>query len=95
MKIKIPAKVVEACDICKRDCSFIPLEKCMVCDADYCHTCEAIICGCIHQPNVCKVCANSDSKRGQRVRAVIEKFTTPLLAVLKKRDTALRRIGRV
>jgi UDP-2,3-diacylglucosamine pyrophosphatase LpxH len=84
MKIKIPAKTVEACDVCKRESSW--LTKCKVCARDYCHTCEAIICGCVHQPDICKECADKE-----KVRAVVEKFVKPISALLKKRDTAMRR----
>lgn len=85
MKIKVPSKTVEACDICGRQNSL--LDECEVCKREYCFTCEAIICGCVHQPDVCRECAESD-----KVRAVILRFVKPLVDVLKKRTAALRRV---
>lgn len=87
MKIKIPARTVEACDICSNEKPSSLLTKCLVCGKVYCHMCEAIICGCIHQPDVCKTCGAFDS-----VRAIVNRFVNPLQALLLKRDAALRRV---
>ena len=84
MKIKVPSKTVEACDICERPVGGGLLTKCVVCGKEYCSTCEAIMCGCIHQPDVCKKCADHDA-----VKATVDKFAGPLMAVLKQRNAAL------
>lgn len=87
MKIKIPSKTVDACDICGRESSF--LTKCVVCGKDYCNTCEAIICGCIHHPDLCKEC-----RRCPEVEGVVDRFVKPLLAILHRRNKALRSLRR-
>lgn len=88
MKIKIPAKEIEACDICGRDGNGC-LTTCVVCGKRYCfRICEAIMVGCVHQPNVCKECG-----RNEKVEAVVEQYAKPLWALLKKRDAAMKRAG--
>lgn len=87
MKIKIPSKTVEACDLCRRET--VCLNKCVVCGRDYCHTCEAIIMGCVHRVNACKECADDCVSTGEKIRALVRDFATPLDALLKKRDKAL------
>ena len=84
MKIKVPTKEIEVCDICQRETG--TLTKCVRCGVDYCHICEAILWGCIHRPDLCRKCADIDS-----VVAVIKKYTQPLRTVLRARDAALRR----
>ncbi len=86
MKITIPQKQVEACDICERPVGGSMLTTCVVCGKEYCHLCEAIVAGCVHQPDVCKRCAESDS-----VRATVHRFSPKISRVLKARDRALRR----
>lgn len=86
MKIKLAAKTVEACDICERQYAGSLLTKCIICKKEYCHCCEAIMCGCIHQPQICKKCGDNE-----KVRATVDRFADPIVAVLRKRDTALRR----
>jgi len=87
MKIKIPAKTVDACDICERPSSIGLLDTCVVCRRKYCHTCEAIMAGCIHQPDVCKTCGALP-----KARETVERFAYPLLDVLKQRDKALSKL---
>lgn len=84
MKIKVPSKTVEACDICERQCAGSLLTKCVICGKEYCHICEAIMCGCIHQPDVCKKCAAHDA-----VKATVERFAPLLTGLLKRRNKAL------
>lgn len=85
MKIRVPSKTVEACDICRRESQC--LTACVRCGKDYCHICEAIIMGCIHQPDLCKLC-----KDVAGVVTAIMKFSQPLRALLKKRDAAAKRV---
>lgn len=82
MKIKVPAKVVEVCDICTRQAPFFTV--CVVCQKRYCSTCEAIIGGCVHQPEVCKKCAEDEL-----VTAAVKRFVKPLVDILDRRDKAL------
>lgn len=84
MIVTIPSKTVVVCDFCKRTSPVF--DKCVRCNRLYCHTCEAIMCGCIHQPMICKDCGDKPS-----VVKVVERFAAPLKALLKKRDAALRR----
>lgn len=86
---KIPAKTVEVCDLCSHQAPAGCLTKCVICQKDYCHTCEAIMCGCIHQPQICKKCAGND-----KVIELVGKFAHPLLLVLNKRDKGLIRLRR-
>lgn len=88
MKIKVPAKTVEACDICKRECTGSLLTECVVCGKEYCHTCEAIMSGCIHQPDVCKRCAENKA-----VQAAVKTFAPSLVRALKARDVVLAGLG--
>jgi hypothetical protein len=84
MKIKVPSKTVEVCDICQRQTGGV-LTKCVVCYKEYCHLCEAIMAGCVHQPDVCKECAEHP-----KVKAVVERYAPLLVKLLKQRDRALK-----
>ena len=87
MKITVPSKQAEACDTCGRvmSCHGL-LTKCVVCERDYCHTCEAIMYGCMVQPSVCKECAKIEG-----VRNTVAKFAPLLVKLLTQRDKALRK----
>lgn len=85
MKIKVPAKEVEACDICSRTSSTGLLTKCVVCGKEYCCVCEAIMPGCVHQPDICRQCGSLP-----KVRAFIERYAPLIGDVLKKRNASLR-----
>lgn len=85
MKIKIPAKTVEACDICQHEGCF--LRRCLVCQREFCLTCQAIMAGCMIQPKVCKECDDRDD-----VRAVVERYSHDFVKTYKLRDKALGRL---
>ncbi len=87
MKITVPSKEAEACDICEHTMSSRGLlTKCVVCSRDYCHICEAIMCGCMVQPQVCRKCAEIEG-----VKLVVQDFAVPITALLKQRDKAMRK----
>ena len=86
MKIKVPSKTVEVCDRCRGERSAGLLTKCVACGREYCGTCEAIICGCIHQPDICQDCGETEE-----VRAVVMRYAPRLRAMLKQRDAAMRK----
>ncbi len=86
MKLKIPAKTIEVCDVCQRENSSW-LTDCTVCVKKYCLLCRAIIAGCVHEVDICKRCGDLDE-----VREVVDKFVKPLLKVLDERSKALKRI---
>lgn len=87
MRVKIPSKTVEGCDICERPVGETLLTTCVICKKRYCNTCEAIVAGCIHQPDICKECARIDC-----VRETIERFAPKLTKLLNWRDTAMKRL---
>lgn len=58
MKITIPEKEIEICDVCQRESS-LRLDTCLFCGGRYCYTCRAIICGCVHEVDVCRKCDNN------------------------------------
>lgn len=87
MKIKVPSKTVEACDICKRETAV--LTACLVCGKEHCWICRAIMAGCIVQPDVCKECGDMEA-----VIKIVDRFTKPLAATVVKRRQALRRLNR-
>lgn len=87
MKIKVPSKTVEVCDVCSREVSGCLLTRCLVCTREFCYICRGIICGCIHEVDVCKNCDDDE-----RVRGVVSKFAKPLSQILKKRDAALSKL---
>lgn len=87
MKKRIPGKIIEVCDICERETAGCVLVRCIVCRKQYCITCEAIMVGCVHKPELCRECGRLD-----KVKAVIDRFVKPLLAVLDRRDKALARL---
>lgn len=84
VNVKVPSKTIEVCDFCRRESSV--LNECACCGRDYCTICEAIICGCVDQPQVCKQCG-----KNEEVVKVVLRFAKPILAVLQKRQTALKR----
>lgn len=85
MKIRIPSTEVEACDVCERRVGNGILEQCVCCGKEYCHICEAIMLGCMHQPEICKLCAKKDS-----VTKVVDRFAIEIRNVLERRDKAMK-----
>lgn len=86
MKIKKPAEMVEVCDFCEREKSY--LTQCIVCKKEYCLLCRICIAGCIHSPDVCEECA-----KDERVRDIIvDKYAPRLQIIIKQRDEELRGI---
>lgn len=83
MKTQVPAHEVEVCDICY--CAGL-LETCKACGCRYCLMCDALVAGCIHSMDVCKNCGESAV-----VQEIARKYAPQILAVLKKRDSELRK----
>lgn len=84
MKVTVPAKEIELCDVCHRDSSW--LVTCLFCGNRYCLTCEAIISGCIHKVRVCRKCGENET-----VLAIVEKHAPLIRSVLEARDIELRK----
>lgn len=84
MKITIPAKVKEVCDICHGD-GF--LQTCLTCKGRYCLTCDAIMAGCVHEVDVCRKCSDR-----QDVQILVKRWAPRISAVIKKRDNQLRHL---
>lgn len=85
MKIKIPSKTVEACDICHRETKC--LDKCLLCGKEYCYVCEPYLPGCRIKPNVCKNCDDRDD-----VKRVVAKYAKEFTRIDKLREQALARL---
>ena len=83
MKKRIPSKVIEVCDLCQRATAV--LTKCESCDRTYCFLCEAIICGCIVKPDICKTCGGNDA-----ILAVVEKYAKPLARIVAQRSVGIK-----
>lgn len=81
MKITIPSKETEVCDICGRD-SY--LQTCKACGGRYCLTCDSIITGCVHKLDVCRKCGKTEA-----VMAIAEKYAPRFVRVIKARDEEL------
>ena len=84
MKTTIPERVVELCDICKREGH---LMTCKACGKMYCFMCDAIVTGCIHKMDICLKCGSDE-----RVNAIAEKYAPLILSVLKNRDKELLKL---
>ncbi len=89
MKVKIPSKTVEVCDLCRREIPSGCWSKCIICKKEYCRTCEAIIGGCIHQPKLCRECSKRDA-----VYDVVQRFASRIQRVLDDRDAAMVKAGK-
>lgn len=87
MKITIPSKETEVCDRCRREGY---LQSCIVCGDKFCLTCEGIICGCVHETDVCKKCENEPA-----VLAVVKKYVPRFMRVVKARDAEFETAGRL
>lgn len=87
MKITVPEKEVEVCDICQREGC---LQTCIHCDGRYCLTCNGIMPGCIHKVDVCRKCGKNGI-----VQAIVEKHVPAITAVLNTRDTEIIEAGQV
>lgn len=85
MKIKIPSKEVEACDVCRRPDTY--LQTCTSCGGRFCLTCDAVIAGCVHGPTICRRCSENP-----RVLEVVMKYVPALVEVLKKREKELAKL---
>jgi hypothetical protein len=87
MKKKVPAKTVDVCDVCHRESGFI--ETCIVCGGEYCISCRAIMCGCVHEVDACLDCGKLPI-----VQDVVERYVPRLMKVLNLREEALKRLGK-
>ena len=85
MKIKIPAKTVEACDLCKNETS--ALETCTVCGKQFCYMCHPYLPGCMIQPHVCKECDDRED-----VKKLVERYSHDFVKIFKLREKALARL---
>lgn len=83
MKVERPSETVDACDLCHRQ--KIYLKKCIVCGKDYCLSCEAIMSGCMHQPDVCEGCG-----REKNVIQVVVKYAKEISDTVSRRDEKLK-----
>lgn len=88
MRVKVPAKTVEVCDICGRQTTI--LEKCIVCKKDYCVVCVAYLPGCYIAPDVCKKCDD----RPDVVKAVA-RYSAAFAKLYKLRDLALKKLKKL
>ena len=88
MKVKVPSKTVEVCDRCKRARDGGLLTVCVMCGREYCYACEAIMCGCVHQPDLCRDCGETDA-----AKAVVEKYAKRLARIVRQRVDALKAIA--
>lgn len=85
MKIKIPAKTVEACDICKDTTSI--LTTCLVCGKEYCLRCQSYLPGCMIRPDVCKGCDDRED-----VKKIVARYSIDFVRICKLRTKALTRL---
>lgn len=85
MKIKVPSKTVEACDICQRETGV--LTTCTICGKQYCFICEPYLPGCMMKPHVCKKC---DDRKD--VQDVVKRYSKDFVRIFKLREKALARL---
>jgi len=83
MGVRKVVKQMTVCDLCGRECA-CP-SQCDVCERDYCSVCEAIIAGCVHQPDVCRDCGNRKD-----VNQIVDKAAESLSLIVKERYLGLR-----
>jgi hypothetical protein len=84
-KVKVPAKVVDVCDLCRRETR--ALTECDVCGRSYCLTCDAIVMGCMIQLRACRDCGKRDD-----VKAVVERYAKKFRPIYRQRTAALKRL---
>lgn len=87
MKVEIPSKFVNACDICQNQNLY--LKKCIVCGKEYCFICEAVIPGCMHPPDICKDCG-----KDEKVQFVVHKYAKNIFDIVNYRDQELINYGK-
>ena len=85
MKIKIPSKTVEVCDLCQRETGV--LTKCVICGKQYCYMCHPYLPGCMIEPHVCKKC---DDRKD--VQKVVQRYSHDFVKIFKLREKALDRL---
>lgn len=75
--------VVSACDICEQETAGWALTKCERCGAEYCRSCDGVLPGCVHHPEVCKRCE-------QVVAGIVAAYGKQLAAIVRKRSRAIK-----
>jgi len=88
MKIKIPSKTIEVCDICEKQSS-AGFENCLVCNKQFCWTCRAILVGCMLSPLVCKKCGDRED-----VIEIVKIYARDFLAFDIARSKALKNLSK-
>lgn len=84
MKLTVPAKVVDCCDLCRRHGSSIFLKKCLVCQRECCVACAGSVLSSVVGPDVCQACANLPY-----VEEICDRYAMRLLELLKQRDAEI------
>lgn len=85
MKLKVPSKTVEACDLCRRETSV--LTTCVICGKEYCYMCHPYLPGCMIEPHVCKKCDDRDD-----VKKVVARYSQNFVRIFKLREKSLARL---
>ena len=88
MKITVPAKEIEFCDICQ--CERKLLKTCLICGKQYCFFCEALIPGCMISANIGKCCGKRND-----VWKIINEYADQIIPILDNRDSALKRLPKL
>lgn len=86
MRKTIPEHEIKICDVCHRESNY--LDTCPVCGREYCIVCEAIISGCIHKVEVCRMCGDM-----HEVMDIAERFAPKIKAVLLEREAELAKLN--
>jgi len=85
MKVTVPEKEVEVCDLCQHDGY---LETCLFCQGKFCLTCHGIIPGCIHKVQVCRKCGGEPA-----LREIVSAYVPRLTEILNERDADIIELG--
>ena len=88
MKINVPAREIEVCDVCQRTDAPGPLTTCNTCGREYCLTCNAIIPRCWFPPDVCRRCSGRED-----VGAIVIQYSDEITPIISRRTNALKALN--
>ena len=85
MKKTIPRRTAEVCDLCQNEHTY--LQRCPVCNREFCLACQGLVGGCWVSLAVCRECSKRDD-----VKRVSDRYAAEITPIIKRRLRALKRL---
>jgi len=89
MKITLPSKEIEVCDICQPTKENQILYTCIFCRKRYWLSCKGGVVGAIKQPDICMNCEEDDN-----LIHIVERHAPLIKEAIERRDNEIKSAGK-